>query len=232
MTADTSEPKARVLPPQLIGGLALSVWIVLLLIMVIELTLFCSDQGWIGTRLWRGQAYQNGAFWAGLLTNWRPNYSGQAVAMFFTYTFLHGGMSHMVTNMIALISLGRIVTARVGTVGFWVIFALSAFGGGIAFGALTDSPQPMVGTSGALFGLAGAWNYWTWFDRRKGRRSLMPVFAIAAGLILLNVVMYWWLAGQLAWETHFGGFLAGWGAGALLTAIRSSLETARGIETP
>jgi len=32
-------------------------------------------------------------------------------------------------------------------------------------------------------------------------------------LIFLNLVMYWAMSGGLAWETHLGGFLAGWAAG-------------------
>lgn len=232
MTSDDTSAPAQRRDPMLPGGLSASVWIVLSLIAMVELILQAADLGFVGSRLWRGLAYQNGAFWSGLLTNWRPNYSGQAVAMFFTYTFLHAGLSHMVANMMALIALGRLATARVGTVGFWVIFALSTFGGGIAFGAMSDAPDPMVGTSGALFGLAGAWNYWTWVDRRSRNQSLWPVIWIASGLLALNLVMYWWMDGRLAWETHFGGFLAGWAAAALLTAIKSSLENASGIDTP
>ena len=34
-------------------------------------------------------------------------------------------------------------------------------------------------------------------------------FAIVAGLIGLNVGLYWWYSGGLAWQTHLGGFVVG-----------------------
>jgi membrane associated rhomboid family serine protease len=35
------------------------------------------------------------------------------------------------------------------------------------------------------------------------------VFKVAAYLLGINVVMFWVLAGQLAWQTHLGGFVVG-----------------------
>jgi membrane associated rhomboid family serine protease len=192
----------------------------ILSMVLIELIFFMADIGWLGSPRWRSFAYQNGAFWAGLLTNWRPNYAGQTVTMFFTYAFLHGGLIHMVTNMVVLFSLGLMAIKRVGTVGFFVIFFLASFGGGIAFGALSNSVQPMLGASGALFGLIGAWVYWDW----RERHSPIPIVTAILGLILLNVIMWWWMNGQLAWQTHLGGFISGWASAVLLTALRSALS--------
>ncbi len=126
----------------------------------------------------------------------------------------------MITNMIVLFSLGLIAIKRVGTVGFFVIFFLASFGGGIAFGALGNSVQPMIGASGALFGLTGAWVYWDW----RERHSLMPIVTAVLGLILLNIIMWWWMNGQLAWQTHLGGFISGWASAVLLTSLRSALS--------
>jgi membrane associated rhomboid family serine protease len=192
----------------------------ILSMVLIELILFMADIGWLGSPQWRGLAYQNGAFWVGLLTNWRPNYTGQTVTMFFTYAFLHGGLIHMATNMIVLFSLGLIAIKRVGTVGFFVIYFLASFGGGIAFGVLSNSVQPMIGASGALFGLTGAWVYWDW----RERQLLIPIITAILGLILLNIIMWWWANGQLAWQTHLGGFISGWAAAVLLTSLRSALS--------
>ncbi len=182
----------------------------------IELILMAADAGLIGTPLWRGLAYQNGAFWAGLLHNWRPNYAAQPWLMFATYAFLHSGFWHLAGNMMTLVVLGEIVVARVGQAGFAALYAVSAIGGGLGFGLLTASPQPMVGASGALFGLAGAWQYWEWSDRRRAGRSRWPVWRTIGGLVLLNGVLWLALSGMLAWETHLGGFLAGWAGAALL----------------
>lgn len=184
---------------------------------VIELTLIAADYGLIGTPRWRALAYQNGAFWAGLLFNWRPNYPAQPGLMFVTYAFLHGGFGHLAGNMLTLFFLGTIAQDRVGQGGLAVIYAVSAIGGAAAFAIMTNSPQPMVGASGALFGLAGAWQYWEWCDLRLAGRSRWPVWRTVLGLVVLNAVLWVWMDGLLAWETHLGGFITGWlGAVALI----------------
>jgi len=180
----------------------------------VELVLIAADHGLIGTPRWRGLAYQNGAFWAGLLYNWRPNYEAQPWLMFVTYAFLHSGFGHLVGNMLTLFFLGHIVEERVGQRGLIALYAISAIGGAVAFAIMTNNPQPMVGASGALFGLAGAWQYWDWTDRRAAGRRIWPVWRTVLGLVLLNAVLWVWMDGLLASEAHLGGFIAGWAGAA------------------
>lgn len=176
---------------------------------VIEVFLTLTDLGLIEVLRARQRAYEYGGFWPGLLYSWRPNYTGQPVAMFVTYAFLHGGFGHFAVNMFTLVSLGAAVLERVATWGFVLIYSISVLGGAVVYGLLAQTPQPMVGASGALFGLAGALLAWNYRDSRSLRESLWPVFRVAALLVLINVVMYWALNGQLAWQTHLGGFLGG-----------------------
>lgn len=183
---------------------------------LIEAVLQGADHELWGSRRWRGLAYQNGGFWRGLLDSWRPNYAAQPVTMFASYGFLHGGFWHVTVNMITLASLGRPVIDRVGSARFALIYALSLLGGAAGFAVLSSAVQPMVGASGALFGLAGALIAWDLIDRRTARVALAPTLKVVALLVLLNLVMYWAMSGQLAWEAHLGGFLAGAAAGAWL----------------
>jgi membrane associated rhomboid family serine protease len=188
---------------------AVILWL-LLAIVLPEAILQAADFGLVGSARWRPLAYQNLAFWAGLLRDWRPNYALQPGTMFVTYSFLHGGLGHLLGNALALLALGPIITDRVGTRGFLVIWFVSVLGGALAFGVLTNSPQPMVGASGALFGLAGAWKAWDWQEARRSGGSLWPTLGWIVGLILLNFVLWVVQGGLLAWETHLGGFVAGW----------------------
>lgn len=182
----------------------------------IEATLSAADAGLIGSTRWRALAYQNGAFWAGLLHGWQPNYPAQPWLMFLSYSLLHSGPVHVVGNMLVLWGMGKILQLRLhfSTPWFLTVYFLSGLGGGIGFGLLSQSPQPMVGASGALFGLVGAWQYWRWSRRRRAGRSLWPVWETLAGLVLLNLVFWLLMNGYLAWQTHLGGFIAGW-AGAM-----------------
>jgi membrane associated rhomboid family serine protease len=176
----------------------------------IEAVLQGADFGLWGSPRWRGLAYQYGGFWRGLLDNWQPNYAVQPAAMFASYGFLHGGFAHLLVNMITLVSLGRLVIERVGQARFLAIYAVSLLGGAVGFALLSTAVQPMVGASGALFGLAGVLTGWEYSARRLAREGMGPVLRVLAMLVGLNVVMYWAMGGNLAWETHLGGFLAGW----------------------
>ncbi|MFT4782289.1 MAG: rhomboid protease GluP [Paracoccaceae bacterium] len=187
--------------------------IILIAIIVIcsgvELVLTAADYGWIASTGLRRLVYGYGGFWPGLLNNWSQNFPAQKWTMFLSYAFLHGGIAHLIMNMITLYSLGVAVIDRIGAKGFFLMYLGSMLGGAVCYGYLAETPQPMVGASGALFGLAGGLIAWLYTDRRSARRNLAPVFKVAAYLLGINVVMFWVLAGQLAWQTHLGGFVVG-----------------------
>ncbi|WP_254813820.1 rhomboid family intramembrane serine protease [Rhodovulum sp. ES.010] len=145
-----------------------------------------------------------------MLDDWKPNYSAQPYAMFFTYGFLHGGLAHLGVNMVTLWSLGRAVLDRVGAGGFALLYGGSILGGAAGFALLAPDLRPMVGASGALFGLAGGILAWLYVDRYTYREGLWPVIRAVLLLAALNVVLWWAMDGQLAWQTHLGGFVAGW----------------------
>lgn len=191
-------------------GIAVILLVLIAISVLVELVLQGADWRLWGTPQWRSLAYQNGGFWIGLLHNWRPNYAYQPYAMFLTYGFLHGGLAHLVVNMVTLAGLGVIAVRRIGSTRFLLLYAMSAIGGAMGFAVLSTAVQPMVGASGALFGLAGALIAWEYVDRFTAEKRLWPVVRTVIWLIALNLVLWWAMDGQLAWETHLGGFLTGW----------------------
>lgn len=191
------------------------VWILLIgligLCTSVELVFWGSDLGLWGSARLRQTAYEYGGFWPGLLQGWQANFPGQAWVMFVTYALLHGGPGHLIVNMITLWSLGREVGAHAGAGGLALIYAGSVLGGALGYGLLASQPHPMVGASGALFGLAGAILAWTYLQWRVTGQGLSGVIRLGLFLIVINVVMYWALDGHLAWQTHLGGAVAGAG---------------------
>lgn len=187
----------------------LALWALLGLCVLPEVVLQGADLGLWGGTGWRGLAYGWFGFWPGLLYDWRPNYRLQPVAMFVTYGFLHVGVLHLVVNMATLWSLGRAVIDRSGQGAFIWLYALSLLGGAVGFGLLTNTTIPMVGASGALFGLMGGVMVWAVIDRRHEGLTLWPVGRAVIGLVVLNGVLWFVAGGQLAWQTHLGGCLAG-----------------------
>jgi len=157
----------------------------------------------------RDVAMMYGAFWPRLLTDWSPVFQGQNISMFVTYAFLHGGFLHMLFNMLILLHLGRETVIRLGPKGFLLAFVItSAFGAG-TYALLATSAAPMLGASGAVFGLFGTTLYWDFQRRRHLGASLEPVWRTLIGLVVMNVVLFFLVDGMLAWQAHLGGFLAG-----------------------
>jgi membrane associated rhomboid family serine protease len=187
------------------------IWSLIGICVLIEVALTLGDYGLSGVARLRQTVFENGAFWPGLVRGgWQPNFPGQGWVMFVTYGFLHGGPVHMITNMLTLLSLGPLVAERIGVRGLAVLYAGSMLGGAGGFGLLAETYSPMVGASGALFGLAGGLLAWDYIDRFTLRARLWPVARMALFLVAINLALWWALDGQLAWETHLGGFASGW----------------------
>jgi membrane associated rhomboid family serine protease len=175
----------------------------------IELALQLSDRGLLLPLGLRAFAYDNAAFWPPLLRGWQPNYALQPWTMFFSYAVLHGGAWHLIFNMLTLWSLGLAVEREDGPWGVVGLLVAGSLGGAAAQGLLSAAPNPMVGLSGALFGLVGGL---VWNRLRDARAGLVPtgaVWRIVLVLVAINLVMWWALDGRLAWQAHLGGTLAG-----------------------
>lgn len=192
-----------------------AIWTIVFVCVAIELILLLADWGLAFSSSLRFRSYEYAGFWSGLLGSWTPNYPLQPYTMFLTYGFLHAGIGHLVVNMVTLVSVGNIVVERVGPLRFIYLYVIATIGGGIGYGLLAPTLTPMVGASGALFGLVGGVLSWSYIDRFSLNEALWPVARAALFLVGLNIVLWWAMDGQLAWETHLGGFVAGW-IGALL----------------
>lgn len=217
-----THPRARDLtrptaPPGARG--AWLIWVLAAALILPELLLWGADRGLWGSGRWRSLAYAYGGFWVGLLKGWRPNFPAQPWTMFLTYGFLHTGLAHLLGNLAALIWLTRSLLPRMGMGLILLIYGAAALAGAGMFGLLSQQFVPMVGASGAIFGLAGAWVATeAQDDRARGRpwrRVLARVVLIGAVLVVLNLFQWWLDGGRLAWQTHLGGFLAG----AILAAL-------------
>ena len=201
MPAALPAPTRLPLPP--------AVLVLALLSALPELALLGADWGFWGSARWRPLAYQNGAFWAGLLHGWQPNYAAQPVTMFASYAWLHAGPGHLAGNLLALVWLGPRVVARHGTLGLALLWGAATLGGAAAFGLITTNPAPMVGASGALFGLAAAWTVAEVQGARGLRARAIRALGITLSLVGLNAATWALQGGHLAWEAHLGGFLTG-----------------------
>ena len=142
-----------------------------------------------------------------------------AWATVFTSMFLHGGWMHLIGNMLYLWIFADNVEDRFGHGRFIVFYALC----GIAAAAAQalpdpDSQIPMVGASGAISGVLGA--YALMFPRAHVLMAI-PIGILAFTRMPALLVLGLWFAMQLlselaappgagvAFRAHIGGFVAG-----------------------
>ncbi len=140
-----------------------------------------------------------------------------------TYAVVHGGLLHLAFNAMALVWLGLPLERVLRGARFGTLYAVTALAGGIA-GVWWHGPwSPLVGGSGALFGMMGAI---VALNMRAGRNILDALEHAGTrsllSLIVLNLVLGWVMP-QVSNAAHIGGLVAGF----VLTFV--FLEPARGL---
>lgn len=143
---------------------------------------------------------------------------------FITSQFLHAGWLHIASNMWFLWIFGDNVEGHFGKIFYPVVYLVSGIVAGLTQYILnSDSTIPMLGASGAVAGILGA--YMVLFSKHKIETlvfslGLITTVEIPAGFMLL----FWFIAqffsgvgalsagatGGVAWFAHVGGFVAGW----------------------
>ena len=145
------------------------------------------------------------------------------IVTMFTSMFIHGGILHLAGNMLYLWIFGDNIEALMGHFRFFVFYILC---GSIAVVShiLTDhnSVVPMVGASGAISGVLGA--YFIRFPRARVHVLIVFIFFIRIIRVSALFVLGFWFViqvlngfgslgfqggGGVAWFAHIGGFVAG-----------------------
>jgi rhomboid family protein len=144
-----------------------------------------------------------------------------AAATLFTSMFLHGGFLHIAGNMLYLWIFGNNVEDSMGRVRFILFYALCGCIAAYAHAlANRDSTTPMIGASGAVSGVLGA--YLLLFPRARVVTLVFFGFYVRTVEIPAMIVLGFWFAlqflnallessarGGVAWYAHVGGFAAG-----------------------
>ena len=117
-----------------------------------------------------------------------------------TSAFLHLSLLHIGSNMLALFFVGPPLERLLGRWRFLSVYVISALGGSAAIYAFGAVNVPVVGASGAIFGLFGACLV---LVRRLGLDLQW-----LAGIIVLNFVFTFSIPG-ISKLAHIGGFVAG-----------------------
>ena len=131
--------------------------------------------------------------------------------------FLHGGFFHLLGNMLYLWIFGNNIEDFLGPFRFILFYLLSGLGASLTHIVFHPNSQvPMIGASGAIAGVLGA--YLILYPRARVltfvflfffiRILPIPAFFIL-GIWFIAQVLNVGLGGGVAWFAHIGGFLIG-----------------------
>jgi membrane associated rhomboid family serine protease len=145
--------------------------------------------------------------------------ASMALFPLFSSMFLHGGLMHLLGNMLFLYIFGDNVEDAFGHIGYLFFYLLCGIGSGLIHVMFNwGSGIPALGASGAISGVMGA--YAVMFPKHQ-ILTFFLIFLIPVPAIL--ILGYWFAlqfvaginglgmatAGGVAWWAHIGGFLMG-----------------------
>ena len=143
----------------------------------------------------------------------------------FTAMFLHGGWMHVIGNMWYLWIFGNNVEDKLGHFRFVVFYFLAGLIASLTYVATNANSQvPMIGASGAIAGVLGAYII-TFPQARVLTLIWFGFFVRIVAIPALYVLGFWFIiqllnglpaiganiTGGVAWFAHIGGFVAGMG---------------------
>lgn len=152
----------------------------------------------------------------------------------FTSMFLHGGIAHILGNMWFLWIFGDNVESALGHFRYALFYILCGLAAGLAQVIINvDSLTPMVGASGAIAGVLGA--YLIRYPRAQVHVFIFIFFFFTTIKVPAIIVLGIWFLTQLtnglgtlgldttggvAWFAHIGGFIAGVGFNYIFQQIK------------
>ena len=135
-----------------------------------------------------------------------------------TSVFLHSGLYHLGSNLIAQVFLGNAVERNLGHIKYLILYIVSGVGGNI-ISVLYDRAQGVntysVGASGAVFGVMGALIVLIIKGRKKLRTGSSML--VRAGFAVFYAVYAGFRTPYTDNAAHLGGLAFGIALGVLLT---------------
>lgn len=138
-------------------------------------------------------------------------------ATLFTSMFLHGDLMHLVGNMAFLWIFGDNIEDALGHARFFLFYFLCGVAAGLSQGLIDPlSEVPMIGASGAISGVLGAYlmlypkrGVWIFFFYIVRRVPAWGALGFWIGLQVLYATVLNDPNATTAWWAHIGGFIAG-----------------------
>jgi membrane associated rhomboid family serine protease len=154
--------------------------------------------------------------------------------------FLHGGIAHLIGNMLFLFVFGDNIEDKFGRIKYILFYIAWGFAAAYAhsfYAVSTGGGEiPAIGASGAISGVLGA--YLVLFPRAKIFTIIAAFFITTVRIPAIAYIPFWFVMqvifgllnplGGVAYLAHIGGFLAG----VLTGYVLKNVITGHGMVTP
>lgn len=158
-----------------------------------------------------------------------------------TSMFMHGGVAHIIGNMIFLFVFGDNIEDRYGRIKYILIYigwgAVAALAHSAYALSSGQGDVPAVGASGAISGILGA--YLVMYPRAKIFTVIMAFFLYTVRIPVLIYIPFWFVlqviftligdTSGVAYLAHIGGFVAGAATGLVWRALPDSMKYKPGV---
>ncbi|MBF96822.1 MAG: hypothetical protein CFH34_00005 [Alphaproteobacteria bacterium MarineAlpha9_Bin4] len=153
--------------------------------------------------------------------NTLEHYNNSALLTIFTSMFLHGGIAHILGNMLFLWIYGNNIEDSMGHIKFLIFYILCGLAAAFLQAIVSPSSSiPMIGASGAVSGVLSA--YFLLFPKARVLTLIILIFFITFIRVPAGILIGLWFLSQIsnayfidpnspgvAWYAHIGGFLMG-----------------------
>jgi membrane associated rhomboid family serine protease len=146
----------------------------------------------------------------------RPEFPHKQVDLAVLYSmFLHGGLLHIGGNMLFLWVFGNNIEDKMGSARYAIFYLVSGVVATLAHvAAQPDSTVPLIGASGAIAGVMGA--YLVLFPRVRIRTVFIFFLILIRDVPAMWLLLAWFVlqfftgnSSGVAWVAHVGGFAFG-----------------------
>jgi len=137
----------------------------------------------------------------------------------FTSMFIHGGFAHIIGNMIVFFFVGSAFESRIGGKNFLIVYFISGIIGTLTHSIVNlGSSTILIGASGAIFGIMGAFAYLYPYDEIVMPiplgiimliRRVKVIYAVAMFALFETVIVLIGVSDSTAHFAHLGGLIGG-----------------------
>ncbi|KYK33664.1 MAG: hypothetical protein AYK22_06330 [Thermoplasmatales archaeon SG8-52-3] len=158
----------------------------------------------------------------------------------FTSMFVHGGFAHLIGNMIVFFFMGMAFEQRIGAKKFLLIYFVTGVCGALTHSLMNLGPEAryisLIGASGAIFGIMGAFAYSYPRDEVvmpiplgiiMVLRRIKVIYAVILFAALETVIVMLDVQDNTAHFAHLGGLISGFIIAAILIG-RKKTHTEKG----